>query len=305
MILLTGSSGFIGTYLLRIIGDKCRLVLRNKRKSSECINDQFIISDLSRSTNWDGAFTDVSCIIHLASIAHDNLSKLSGNIYDLFEVNTEGTLNFALSAAKEGVKRFVFISSIGVNGNSSIMPFTEMDDPQPIEPYATSKLKAEEGLLDISKKYDMEVVIIRPPLVYGPNAPGNFSKLIKLVKLGMPLPFASLNNKRSFVGISNLVDFIILCSKHPKAKNEIFVISDGDDISLPLLLNLISVAIGKKSWLFPCPRFLLRVLARLFGKSVEFNKLVCDLQVDISKARSLLNWNPKYSIKDELNKLFV
>ena len=305
MILLTGSNGFIGSNLLRALDFKVRLVLRNKLKNIKSNDDKFYISNFSKSTNWVGAFTGINCIVHLASIAHQNLSKNSANPSVLFEVNTEGTLHFALSAAKSGVKRFIFVSSIGVNGYSSNLPFTELDVPSPIEPYALSKMKAEEGLLAISKKYEMDIVIIRPPLVYGSNSPGNFSKLIKLVKLGIPLPFASVNNKRSFVGISNLIDFIILCTKHPKAKNEIFVISDGDDTSLPLLLNLISVAIGKKSWLFPCPGLFLRVLAKFFGKSVEFNKLVCDLQVDISKARSLLNWNPKYSIKDELNKLVV
>lgn len=303
MYLITGSTGFIGANLLSSIDTKCRLVVRNELKNSKCIHDQFIITDFSRSTNWDGAFTGIKFVIHLASIAHENLSKYSANPSVLFEVNTEGTLHFALSAAKSGVKRFIFVSSIGVNGNSSNLPFTELDVPSPIEPYAISKMKAEEGLLAISKKYEMEVVIIRPPLVYGPSSPGNFSKLIKLVKLGIPLPFASVNNKRSFIGISNLIDFIILCTKHPKAKNEIFVISDGDDTSLPLLLNLISDAIGKKLWVFPFPKFLLIVLARICGKSVELNKLVCDLQVDINKARSLLNWNPKYSIKDELNKI--
>ena len=305
MILLTGSTGFIGSNLLIKLDSNVRLVLRNHPKDINTNDDKFYISDFSKSTNWDGAFTGIHSIVHLASIAHDNLSKYSANPSGLFDVNTEGTLNFALSAAKAGVERFIFISSIGVNGNSSSLPFTELDVPAPTEPYAISKMKAEQGLINISKKYDIEVVIIRPPLVYGPNAPGNFSKLIKLVKLGLPLPFASINNKRSFIGISNLMDFIILCTKHPKAKNEIFVISDGDDTSLPLLLNLISDSIGKKLWIFPFPRFLLTVLARLFGKSVEFNKLVCCLQVDISKARLLLNWNPKYSIKDELNKLVV
>ena len=305
MILLTGSSGFIGSNLLKSLDCNVRLVSRNEFKSSKYSHDQFIISDFSRSTNWDGAFTNVNCIIHLASIAHDNLLKLSGNLSHLFEVNTEGTLKFALSAAQEGVKRFVFISSIGVNGNSSNLPFTELDDPQPIEPYAISKLKAEEGLIDISKKYEMEVVIIRPPLVYGPNAPGNFMKLLTLVNSGMPLPFALVHNKRSFIGVSNLIDFIIHCVNHPKAANEIFVISDGEDISLPLLLRFISDAIGKKLRVFPFPKSILIIFARLFGKSVELNKLICDLQVDIKKARSLLNWKPKYTIKDDLNNLVL
>lgn len=303
MILLSGSSGFIGSNLVKKLEYELRVVLRNNNEDNNRYLNKFLISGFSGSTNWDGAFTGIKFVIHLASIAHENLSKYSANPSVLFEVNTEGTLHFALSAAKSGVKRFIFVSSIGVNGNSSNLPFTELDVPCPIEPYAISKMKAEEGLLAISKKYEMEVVIIRPPLVYGPSSPGNFSKLIKLVKLGIPLPFASVNNKRSFIGISNLIDFIILCTKHPKAKNEIFVISDGDDTSLPLLLNLISDAIGKKLWVFPFPKFLLIVLARICGKSVELNKLVCDLQVDINKARSLLNWNPKYSIKDELNKI--
>ena len=281
------------------------LLLKGVRKNADRLTNSVSLGEVDGETDLSNVLSKCSSVIHLAGLAHVNQESLLDPLKEFQRINFYGTINLARQAAENGVTRFIFISSIGVNGNTSTKPFTESDIPMPIEPYAISKHRAEDGLIALSKQYEMEVVIIRPPLVYGPNSPGNFSKLIKLVKLGIPLPFASVNNKRSFIALSNLIDFIILCTKHPKAKNETFVISDGEDISLPLLLNLISNAIGKKLWLFPFPRFLLRVLARLLGKSVELNKLECDLQVDITKARSLLNWNPKYSIKDELNKLVV
>jgi nucleoside-diphosphate-sugar epimerase len=281
------------------------LLLKGVRKHADKLTNSVSLGEVDGETDLSNVLSKCSIVIHLAALAHVNQESLLDPLKEFQRINFYGTINLARQAAENGVTRFIYISSIGVNGNTSTKPFTESDIPMPIEPYAISKHRAEDGLIALSKQYEMEVVIIRPPLVYGPNSPGNFSKLIKLVKLGMPLPFASVNNKRSFIALSNLIDFIILCTKHPKAKNEVFVISDGDDISLPQLLKLISDAFGKKLWIFPFPRFLLKVLAKLCGKSVELNKLVCDLQVDITKAKSLLNWNPKYSVMDELNKLVV
>jgi nucleoside-diphosphate-sugar epimerase len=215
----------------------------------------------------------------------------------------KGTINLALQAVESGVKRFIFISSIGVLGNASSKKFSETSPVMPHSSYAESKLQAELELINIASKTGLEVVIIRPVLVYGAGAPGNFGKLVSLVTKAPMLPFALCHNKRSFISVDNLVDFISVCIIHPKAKNEVFCISDGTDFSIREFTDGIAVGLNKGLIQLPIPVFLLKVLGKITQKSDQIEQLVGDLQIDSSKAKRLLGWNPPLSMAECLSKL--
>ena len=219
-------------------------------------------------------------------------------------MNTEGTLHLARQAAEAGVRRFIFLSTIGVNGNSTLhgKVFMPTDTPSPHDPYSMSKYEAEVGLQSIARLTGMEVVIIRPPLVYGANAPGNFGRLTRLVAKGLPLPFGSINNLRSFVGIDNLVDFMVTCLEHPAAANETFMASDGEDLSTPDLIRRMARAMNRPARLLPVPVWALKAVALLLGKGGAVQRLCGNLQVDISKSRTLLGWNPPVSVDEGLRR---
>lgn len=299
-ILVTGVSGFVGRKLLVELLEKdefcVRQVLRAPNLSSS--PDVFFIDDLTSDINWVEALRDVDCVIHLAARAHkkDRSSLTKINLFD--ETNVQATINLANQAATIGVKRFIFMSSIGVNGTYSKSPFTETDVPNPTEAYAISKLNAENGLWDIQHQTGMEIVIIRPPLVYGPEAPGNFGSLARLVSTGLPLPLGSIRNKRTLIGLDNLVDLVITCINHPNAGNQVFVAGDDQDVSTTELLEIMAAAMKRPSRLmfFPVPLLLLG--AALLGKKIVAERLVGSLQVDASKAKELLSWEPPYSLKD-------
>jgi len=219
-------------------------------------------------------------------------------------VNVDGALNLARQAATAGVKRFIFISSIGVNGNINTRPFTEGDTPNPAELYAQSKWEAEQGLWEIQRETGMELVIIRPPLVYGPNAPGNFGSLMRWVEKGVPLPLGAIHNQRSLVALDNLVDLIIACIDHPAAANQVFLAGDGQDLSTTELLRGVARAMGKSSRLIPVPSSLLMLGATLLGKKAVAQRLLGSLRVDISKARNVLGWEPPISVEEGLRRCF-
>jgi len=215
--------------------------------------------------------------------------------------NVEGTLNLARQAVAAGVSRFIFISSIGVNGSETVSsPFSESDQPNPREPYAISKWEAEEGLMNLAAETGMEVVIIRPPLVYGPNAPGNFGRLYRLIQRGFPLPLGAIHNRRSLVALSNLVDFICVCLNHPAAANQTFLVSDGEDISTTDLLRRMAHALHVPARLVPVPQGLLEWGAKMLGREDLSQRLCASLQVDISKARTLLGWQPPVTVEAAL-----
>lgn len=222
-------------------------------------------------------------------------------------VNVEGTLNLARQAAAAGVQRFIFISSIKVNGEETAPgdAFTASDVPAPQDPYGLSKFEAEEGLRSLAQQTGMEVVIIRPPLVYGPSVKGNFASMIKLVQKGLPLPLGAIHNKRSLVGIDNLVDLIIRCIDHPAAANQTFLASDGVDLSTTELLRSVVKAMGKPSRLVPVPASLLQTGAGLLGKKAMAQRLLGSLQVDISKTREVLGWEPPYTVEEGLRRCFL
>jgi UDP-glucose 4-epimerase len=297
-IILTGSNGFLGTALTKKLAESSfniRHMLR--RLSAESPDNSFEIGDICGETDFRVALNDMEVVIHVAARAHLSKDQAIDPLAEYRAVNTAGSESLARQAAEAGVKRFIFISSIGVNGLNSISPFSESDEESPHDPYTTSKYEAEVILKKIGNETGMEVIIIRPPLIYGGNAPGNFGRLIRLLSINIPLPFGSVNNRRSMIYLNNLVDFIIRCIDHPKAANQIFLISDGDDISLKSFITIIRQALGKPAWLLPVPVGLFELMGMLTGKKGLVDRLIGDLQVDSSKAMKLLDWKPPYTIE--------
>jgi nucleoside-diphosphate-sugar epimerase len=267
-------------------------------------NNQTLITelDLSINSDWSPALTGTNIIVHTAALVHV-MNKADLNELKMFrKVNVEGTLSLARQAVAAGVKRFVFISSIKVNGEFTqpLNAFTEANLPNPQDPYSQSKYEAEEGLRQISATSSMEVVIIRPPLIYGPGVKANFLALMRAVKFRLPLPLGAVHNFRSLVGLDNLVDFILICMTHPQAANQIFLVSDGKDLSTTELLRIMAQAAGVTSFLLPIPVWILKLCASLLGKGNITMRLCSNLQVDASKAKSLLGWTPPFSVEEGL-----
>lgn len=302
-ILLTGSSGFVGQHILTNLTDDLELVINEIVRDDALGENQFLIPNINSVTNWLDSLDQVDCVIHLAAIAHEK-NKASNIDKEFKEVNTFGSLNLAEQAASVGVKRFIFISSIGVNGLSTKKPFRHNDSPNPQEPYAISKYEAEIGLKEISDRTGMDIVIIRPPLVYGANAPGNFGKFAALAKKNFPLPLGAINNKRSLVGIDNLVDLIALCVNHPKAANQTFLVSDDYDVSTSYLLKSMIISADKTPFLLSVPVGFLRFVAGVVGKGAVIDRMASNLQVDISHTKDTLDWEPPVSFKEGIRRCF-
>lgn len=299
-ILLTGSTGFVGSYLLARLQKlpDYRVVSAVRSAFSSASDDVVSVGDIDGTTDYSCALTGVSVVVHAAARAHVMRDEVADPLAEFRKVNVEGTLNLARQAAVAGVKRFVFISSIGVHGLNSDNPFKETDTESPHDAYAISKYEAEFGLRKLAAETGLEVVIIRPPLVYGGAAPGNFRSLINLLAKPLPLPFGLVNNKRSMVYVGNLADFIIRCIEHPKAANQTFLVSDGHDISLSELIQMIRRTMDRPVWLIPVPVSLLQLAGKLAGKMALVDRLVGDLQVDSRKARVWLNWTPPYTFEE-------
>lgn len=297
-LLLTGASGYIGNAILRRLQQDANFLpiaaVRNENSPIANKAKKVVVGEISSNTDWSAALADTDVVVHAAGRAHVLKREPVASATEFQRVNAEGSLNLARQAVKYGVRRFVFISSIGVVGASSERPLNEQQEPHPDNPYALSKLEAEQGLREISMQSDMEVVIIRPPLVYGAGAPGNFARLKRLLSCGLPLPLAAVDNLRSFVALENLVDFVVTCLRHPAAANQAFHVSDGVDLSTPEFLRLMSTAMGCHERLFWFPVGILKLLAGLLGKRREIESLCDSLQVDISKAHLLLDWEPLF-----------
>lgn len=303
--LLTGATGFIGSHLLSLSTEsEFKAVVRNSNCSNSVRDDVCYIGEISSLTNWSEAFNGVSVVVHLAGSAHNTKEVTSEILRYGREVNVAGTLNLANQAAASGIKRFIFISSITVNGLMIKKPFVFNDAPNPQEHYAACKNEAEVGLQKISENTGMEVVIIRPPLVYGANAPGNFGKLTTLAKKNLPLPLGAVDNKRSLVGIDNLVDLIKTCIDHPKAANQTFLVSDDNDVSTSHLLRSMILSAGKTPLLLPVPVSILRFFAGLLGKASVIDRMSSNLQVDISHTKSTLGWKPPVSFEEGIRRCF-
>lgn len=305
-VLLTGGTGFLGNRLSKKLHDRpnFHLTAATRNATVDFASKNIKITDLAIDTDWALALQHQHVIIHTAARAHIRKDELADPLSEYRKVNVEGTLNLARQAVIAGVKRFIFISSIGVNGNISTQPFTEDDEPKPTGPYAQSKWEAERGLWEIQRETGMELVIIRPPLVYGPSAPGNFGSLMRWVQKGIPLPLGAVHNQRSLVALDNLVDLIITCIDHPAAANQLFLIGDGEDVSTTELLQGVAQAAGRPSRLLPVPASLLQFGATMLGKKAVAQQLLGSLQVDISKARTVLGWAPPLTVEQGLKRCF-
>lgn len=308
-ILITGANGFIGNSLYKRLlktGRSCVGTVRSNNLNSSNVNIEYIpVDNIGISTNWKIALRDVDCIIHCAGRAHI-MKKIDANEEKFFNsVNVDGTKQLAKQAAELGVKRLVFLSSIKVNGEVTQEKeiFRYDDTPNPKDAYAKSKLEAEKVLWKASNELGLEIVIVRLPLVYGFDVRGNLARLIKLVKSGVFLPLSLIQNQRSMIGIDNLVDFLICCVDHPNAAGKTFLISDGEDLSTPDLINYLAASMGKRVRLFPFPIFLLKFLSSIFGRREEFDRLTGSLRIDNSYTKEILNWTPPLSVEEGIRKM--
>jgi len=305
-IMLTGANGFVGSALKAelVSGSGIHLVtaVRRGRKSPDCV----AVGNIDGGTDFSEALAGVDVVIHAAARAHIMRDEVDDPLAEYRKVNVEGTLNLARQAVSAGVRRFVFLSSIKVDGEATAPgnPFHADDVPSPEDAYGISKLEAEQGLILLAAETDMEMVIIRSPLVYGPGVKGNFASMIKLIERGVPLPLGAIYNKRSLVGIGNLVDLIIRCINYPAAANQVFLAGDGEDISTTELLRGVGRAMGKPARLIPVPAGLLQLGATLLGRKAMAQRLLGSLQVDISKTCELLDWKPPYTVEEGLRRCF-
>jgi UDP-glucose 4-epimerase len=300
LILLTGASGFVGKQLYAAIIKSHQVLSVVRDKRSVGFGDCVEIPEIDKKTKWINALSGVNCVIHCAARVHIMNDSSSDPLSEFRAVNTEGTLNLARQAAEAGVKRFIFLSSIKVNGESTSnrAPFTAFDQRLPEDPYGMSKSEAEEQLLALGKETGMEVVIIRPPLVYGEGVKANFASLMKLVGKGFPLPFRAINqNKRSLVSVYNLVDLIKVCIDHPKAVNQVFLVSDDDDMSTARMVELMAKVQGKANLSLPVPVWCFKLAGKLFKKEAVVDRLVGSLQLDIEHTKNTLDWTPPFLVE--------
>ena len=310
MILVTGSTGFVGSALIRRLASKRRssdVVVAVRQIDVSCPQRvrSVQVGELSSSTDWSLPLAGVSAVVHCAARVHVMTDKSSDPLSEYRSVNVEGSANLARQAVAAGVKRFVYLSSVKVNGEFTEpgQLFTADDVPAPEDLYGVSKYEAEQQLKQIAIETGMEVVIIRPPLVYGPGVKANFESMMRWVARGVPLPLAAVTeNRRSLVALDNLVDLIITCLNHPAAANQTFLVSDGEDLSTADLLKRVGVALGHPAYLFRMPPALLKLGATLVNKPGIYQRLCGSLQLDITKTRQLLDWTPPVSVDEGLRR---
>ncbi len=306
MILVTGANGFIGSAIVQRIqkdGEhNVRGAVRQRETDIVGRTDYVSIGDLSGETDWRRALESIRTVVHTAARVHTTTENPVDNVAEFRKVNVEGTISLAQQAVSQGVRRLIFISSIKVNGEETTTAscFRPDDIPAPLDAYGASKFEAEQALLDISDNTGLEIVIIRPPLVYGPGVKANFETMIKWSNRRVPLPFGAIRNKRSLVGLINLVDVIIRCLEHPKAVGQIFLVSDDNDLSTTELLRRTSAALGKSALLVPVPQRWLEKVTDLLNVQHISQRLFCSLRVDMSKTKRMLDWSPPITVDDEL-----
>ena len=302
-ILVTGANGFVGTALCaqaRAVGYSVRGTCRSAAPSSHNVS----VGSITGLTDWSVALKGMAVVVHLAARVHVLQENVLDPLLEFRRVNVDATLNLAKQAANAGVKRFIFISSIKVNGESTELdtPFRADDTLMPIDSYGLSKREAEAALLRLGNSTGMEIVIIRPPLVYGAGVKANFYSMMRWLDLGIPLPLGAVHNQRSFVALENLVDLIITCINHPAAVAQVFLVSDGEDLSTSELLRRMAIALGKPARLFSVPVGTLQFIAKLLNKQAVAQRLCGSLQLDISKTRQMLDWTPPISVDEALKK---
>lgn len=306
-IMVTGASGFVGQSLCEILPQQSYALTLICRSIASIGKDIQQVATIDAQTDWSNILSGVNVIIHLAARVHVMREQFVNCLDAYRETNVKGTLHLARQAAQAGVKRFIFISSIKVNGEHTPIGkvFTAFDVPNPQDPYGISKYEAEQGLLELAEETDMEVVIIRPPLVYGPGVKGNFASMMKWVQAGWPLPLGAVNNRRSLVSLDNLISLIMSCIDHPAAANQVFLASDGEDLSTSDLLRRLADAARVPSRLIPVPVGVLNTGLSLIGKEAIAQRLLGSLQVDIAKTQKLLGWIPPITVDEGLRRCFV
>jgi len=307
-VLVTGANGFVGQAVwLRFNGMSGVTAIGSVRHAGKVADagvPLVTVGELSAQTDWSGALAGVEAVVHTAARVHVMQETTADPLTEFRRVNVQGTLKLARQAAAAGVRRFVFVSSIKVNGESTQLgsPFKADDEPAPLDAYGVSKMEAEQGLRELATQTGMEVVIIRPPLVYGPGVKANFAAMMRWLQRGVPLPLGAIHNQRSLVALGNLVDLIVLCLTHPAAANQTFLVSDGEDVSTTELLRRMGQAMGHPARLIPVPAGWLKLAAALVGKQDVAQRLCGSLQVDIEKTRRLLGWNPPLTLDQGLKK---
>lgn len=299
--LVTGANGFVGRALCGTLGARGLPFVAAVRQATQA--GQYPTGDLGPATKWEPALRDCDVVIHLAARVHIMNDVARDPLAAFREMNVDATLNLARQAAACGVKRFVFVSSVKVNGEETTgRPFTAFDAPAPNDAYGQSKHEAELALAALARETGLEVVIVRPPLIYGPGVRANFFKLMQLVKLGVPLPLGAVRNRRSMVALDNLLDLLITCALHSGAAGQTFLVSDDDDVSVSELLRMLARSMGKPSRLLPFPASALAGIAAVLGKSAVANRLLGSLQVDIAHTKSTLGWQPPAGVQASLDK---
>lgn len=296
-ILITGFSGFVGSNLLKVLKDKYQLNLLG-RKSSQI--SAVYHHNIDEHSSYDKALVDVQIVVHCAARVHIMDDCSIEPLKEFRAINTEGALNLARQSAEAGVKRFIFLSSIKVNGESTkpCSPYKFDDERKPEDPYGVSKSEAEIALLELGQQTGMEIVIIRPPLVYGEGVKANFASLMRFVGKGLPLPFRAIkNNKRSLVSVYNLVDLIKVCITHPNAANQVFLASDDHDLSTAEMVALMAQVQNKKNFALPVPVWCFKLAGKLLNKNDVIDRLTGSLQLDITHTKNTLDWQPPYSVE--------
>lgn len=301
-ILVTGANGFVGRALCNYLSAAGVAHVGTVRSAAKCLlPNRVVVGEIHAQTDWRPALTDVSVVIHLANRAHVMQETAADPLAVFRAVNVEGTLNFARQAAAAGVQRFVYVSSIKVNGEQTgARPFAPDDTPTPSDPYGISKWEAEQGLARLGRETGLEIVVIRPPLIYGPGVKANFLRLVLAVRRGMPLPFGLVHNKRSLVSVANLCSALLACATHPAAAGQTFLVSDGVDLSTPELIRAIAAGAGRPARLLPVPPAAMLLVARLLGKGEVAKRVLGSLQVDASALTRKLGWKPPFAAREEL-----
>lgn len=307
-VLVTGASGFVGRALVKALGARpgCAVIssLRHGSKGADAPDKASFVRELAPGTDWGLPLAGIDVVVHAAARVHIMNDRATDPLAEFRHVNVDGTLTLGRQAAAAGVRRFVFLSSVKVNGELTMpgRPFTADDTPAPQDAYGISKLEAEQGLRQIAEASGMELVVIRPPLVYGAGVRANFRSLLRAVGRGLPLPLGSVDNRRSLVGLDNLVDFIVTCIEHPAAANQTFLVSDGEDVSTPELIRRIAQAMGKPVRLISVPVWLLKAGASMLGKRAAAQRVCGSLQVNIDKTQQLLGWRAPLSLTQGLRR---
>lgn len=304
MIMVTGSNGFVGRHIVRDLASAGKKVVAAYRSEANPEWSEYSlvtprkVPSLGMNADWTPALEDVVTVVHCAGVAH-------GKSGDGWSANVEGTRTLALQAAAKGVRRFVFLSSVAAHGHGANAILRDDQTPVAVSEYGRQKLAAEKMLFQVSETTGLEVVIVRPPLIYGNGAPGNFGLLCRILETGVPLPFSSIQNRRSFLSIYNLADFVSLCISHPDAVGKSFLVSDDITISTSQFLRMVGTAMGRPPRLFWLPDLVLSICAKLTGKRHVYDQLYGNLEIEILNAKTVLSWTPPYSIEESLSKSFL